>query len=130
MATAARLAVAIGYTFAAWVLAGMLIHAGYTELPHGLKIAVHCGGVLVTFVPVFRLYFRRPMPLAPAATAALAVTFIALLDLYLIAPHFLHVYDVYLSFWDWQLPAVIVAGSIYGAGRTARPCAQGTLNQR
>lgn len=130
MTWAARLAVALGYTFAAWLLAGMVVFAGTWAAPRSLNVAVHCAGVVAAFVPVFKIYYRRPVPLAPAAAAALAIGFIALLDLFLIAPYFIHKYDVYLSFWDWQLPAALVAASIYGTGRSARLCAQRVLKQR
>lgn len=130
MTWAARLSVALGYTFAAWVLAATIVYAGTSAAPHALRTAVHCGGVVTAFIPVFRLYFRRPAPLSPGAAAGLAVGFIGLLDLYLIAPYFAHLYDVYLRFWEWQLPAALVAGSIYGTGLSARLQAQRILNQR
>jgi hypothetical protein len=119
MVAASRLAVAVGYTFAAWLLAAMLIYAGYAWLPRPWAAIAHWGGIVVTFVPVFRLYFRGPLPLPPALAAGVAVGFIALLDLYLVAPYFLHSYDLFLSFWDWQGPALIVAASVYLAGRAS-----------
>ncbi len=116
-----RALVAVGYTFAAWLFAGFFIDAGYQLVAaRPARVALHCGAVLVCFVPVFRLYFERGDRLPPAAAAVLAVAFIVLLDLLIVGPYFVHRYDFFLSFWDWQLPGALVAGSIYLSGRVQR----------
>lgn len=117
---AMRAVVAAGYTFAAWLFAGFCIDAGYrVVLARPGRVVVHCGAVLCCFIPVFRLYFERPDRLPPAATAALAIAFIVVLDIAIVGPYFAHRYDFFLSFWDWQLPGFLVASSIYLSGRQA-----------
>lgn len=114
-----QVGVAVGYSFAAWLFAALVVYAAASRLTKPWSVAAHCAGLLVTFGPVFTLYFRGPRPLPPLPAAGLAVGFVALLDVVLLSPHFMHVYDPFLSFWDWQLPAAFAAGSVYLAGRRA-----------
>ncbi len=115
-----RALIAVGYTFAAWLFAGFFIDAGYrVVLAESARVALHCGAVLLCFIPVFRLYFARPDRLAPGAAAALALSFIALLDVLLLGRFFARPYEFALSFWNWQLPALLVGASIYLTGRRA-----------
>jgi hypothetical protein len=116
-----RALVVVGYTFAAWLFAGFCIDAAYRLVAaRPARVAIHCAAVLCCFLPVFRLYFERADRLPPAAAAALAVAFIVVLDLVIVGPYFVHRYDFFLSFWDWQLPGALVAGSIYLSGRFKR----------
>jgi hypothetical protein len=112
--------IAVGYTFAAWLCAGFFIYAGFLfiKAPPG-RVALHCSAVLACFIPVFRLYFSRAGSLSPAAAAGVAVLFIMLLDLILIGPYFPRRWDFFFNFWEWQLPAMLVASSIYLTGRSA-----------
>jgi hypothetical protein len=119
MARIRQLAVAIGYTFAAWLFAALLIYATSARLQRPWSVAGRCAGLLVTFGPVFSLYFRGSRPLSPTAAAITAVALIALLDLRLVAPHLMRPGELFLSFWDWQLPALLVAATVYLAGRRA-----------
>lgn len=124
----ARVAVAAGYSFSAWLLAAMMVYAATSTLPPGpLAHTLRCGALLTAFVPVFAMYFRRPLPLPPLMTAAVGLSLIAALDLALIAPHFPRRYDLFLSVWDWQVPALLVGGSIYLTGRRAQASLKQTL---
>jgi hypothetical protein len=120
MALLLRIGAVAGYSFAAWLFAALLIYATAARLPAPWSVPARCAGLLATFGPVFSLYFRRARPLAPAAAALVAVGFLALLDLALVARHLPHAYDLYLRFWDWQLPAACAAGAIYAAGTRER----------
>lgn len=116
---AARVVVAAGYAFAAWVLAALLIYAGAAWVPRRLTTAARLAALALTFAGVFRLYFRGAWPLPPAAASAVAVALIAALDLALIAPYFGGRRELLLSLWDWQAPAALVAATIYATGRRA-----------
>ena len=111
------MAAAAGYAFAAWLSAGLMVYAGHSVRPRGLQVAFHCAAVATAFGGVFSLYFRGRERLPPAAAAGLAVGLAALLDGALLSPYFLHPLDVFLSFWDWQLPALLAAAAVYAAGR-------------
>ena len=116
-----RVIIAIGYTFSAWLACGFLVFAGYKQLTSRVgQVLVHCFGIVVCFAPVFRLYFRRPDPLGPAAAAATAFFFIVALDIFLVARFFTHGTEFFKSFWDWQLPALVLVTTIYLSGRLAR----------
>lgn len=117
---------AVGYTFAAWLFAALLIYAAGARLARPWSVAARCFGLLVTFGPVFSLYFRGTRPLSPRAAALTAVGFIAVLDLALVAPHLPRPADLFLSFWDWPAPAALVAATVYLAGKRA-PAAQPAL---
>jgi hypothetical protein len=116
----ARILEVVSFTFGAWLLCGFAVYAGSSWLPKDGKTAFHYAMIIVMFASVFRLYFRRPDPVAPAAAAAVAIAFIALLDLLFLSPYYLHSYYVFMRFWEWQLPAMLVAAAIYGAGRRKR----------
>lgn len=98
----------IGYGFTAWLLAALVVYAA----PPTRYAAI--GGVFWT---VFRFYFLRPDPMHPAAAAVLTLGIVAGIDLALIAPYYLHPMDLFASFWDWQLPALIALGAILAAGK-------------
>ena len=119
-----RVAAVAGYSFAAWLFAALLIYATAARLPALWGVPVRCAGLLATFGPVFAMYFRRARPLSPAAAALVALGFLSLLDLVLVARHLRHAYDLYLRFWDWQVPAACVAGTIYAAGKREQLAAQ------
>ena len=119
MNTAARLAVALGYCFSAWFCAALTVYAAGAPLPRPWSVAAQCLALPTCFGPLFSLYFRGPDPYAPAAAAALAVGLIFLVDLAVMSPHFPNPLDPFLSFWDWQLPAMVTAGTVYAAGRRA-----------
>lgn len=112
--------IAVGYTFAAWLFAGFFVDAGSrVVLAPRARLALRCAALLLCFVPVFRLYFARPDRLGPGAAAAVGLGFIALLDLLLLGRFSPRPFSFALSFWDWQLPALLVVGSIYVTGRAA-----------
>jgi hypothetical protein len=121
METAARLTVALGYGFSAWLFAAFTVYAAGAPLPHPWGCAAQCGALMLTFGPMFSLYFHGPVPLPPAAVAALAVGLIAVVDLAIMSPRFPRPLDPFLSFWNWQLPAAVTAGTVYAAGRAAAP---------
>lgn len=112
MARLAQVVVAAGYAFAAWLSAGLLAYAAASLLPPSLGIAARCAGLAICFGSAFSLYFRKPYPLPALAAAGVALGLVTLLDAVLIAPYYLHAYELFLSFWDWQLPGALVAFSI------------------
>lgn len=127
-----RVAAVLGYSFAAWLFAALLIYATAARLPAPWGVPVRCAGLLATFGPVFSMYFRRTRPLSPAAAALVTIGFLSLLDLVLVARHLQHAYDLYLRFWDWQVPAACVAATVYAAGlreRLAARAAQAALKK-
>ena len=105
------------FTFAAWIASGFVTYAGASWFGRTWQVAFHCLAVLTVFLPLFRLYFKRPATLHPAAAAALALAFMAALDFAFVSPYFSHPRDLFLNFWDWQLPALLVIASVYAAGR-------------
>lgn len=115
----AQTLVLVGYALAAWLASGVLVWAGYRFLGRAGQVAAHCGAVLVCFIPAFRLYFSRPDRLSPLAAASLTAGLIVFLDLAVVAPFVARRFDFFLSFWDWQLPAILLFGSIYLTGRLA-----------
>lgn len=129
MALLLRVAVVMGYSFAAWLFAALLIYATAARLPAPWGVPARCAGLLATFGPVFAMYFRRTRPIPPAAAALVAIGFLAALDLLLVARHLQHAYDLYLRFWDWQVPAACVAGSVYAAGKRAAWLPQAALKK-
>jgi hypothetical protein len=116
MVMLSRVAVAAGYAFSAWLCAGLLIYATAGAVAGQWRWAQRYGGLLMAFAPIYTLYFRGDRPLKPVAAAAVALALIAALDLVLVAPHFGRPHHLFLSFWEWQLPAALVAGSICLAG--------------
>ncbi len=127
MRTLARLVAAVGYTFAAWAAAALIVYAGSRLQPRPLLIAYRCAAVACAFSSVFSLYFRRGDRLPPAAAAAVALAFLVGLDTALLGPYFLHATDFMRSFWDWQLPAAIVAATVSGTGWLARKPARADI---
>lgn len=106
----------VGYGFAAWLSAALIVYAA-SALPGYARDAVRYAAIAGTFWTVFRLYFAgRPDPFHPLAAGALAVAAVAGIDLALLAPYYLHPMDLYKSFWDWQLPALVALGAIWSAG--------------
>lgn len=113
----AKIAVALSYTVVAWLASAVFVLIGYKLPNRAAQILFHSGGVLVCFVPVFKAYFARPGSLPAPAVAGLAVGFIIMLDICVVSPFFTKgSLEFFRSFWDWQLPALFVIGSILLSG--------------
>ncbi len=114
-----RVLTTLVYGFSAWMASGLLVYAGaHATRP---SAALRCAALAAGFLGVFRLYFRRPDSLRPWPAAGVTLALIAGLDGALLVPHLPRASDLFLSFWDWQLPALVVIGSILAAGAGASP---------
>lgn len=119
MALLIRLAIAVGYTVAAWLFSAFLVYAGYQYLGVGAGLLIHNLAIPACFVWAFHLYYRGPDPLPPAAAAALAVALIAAIDAALLRDYFMDARELFQRFWDWQLPAASMFASVFLTGRAS-----------
>jgi hypothetical protein len=110
-----RASSAVGYGFTAWLMAALVVYAAPP---------MRYSAIALVFWFVFRLYYETDEPLHPAAAGAITIAFVAAMDLALVAPYYLHPMDLFKSFWDWQLPALIVVAAIAAAGRRRRDAEQ------
>lgn len=106
----------VGHGFAAWLCAALIVYAA-DALPEAAREAVRFAALAGAFWTSFSLYYERPDPVHPMAAAVLTLAFLAALDLALIARYYLNPMDLFKSFWDWQLPALVVLATILAAGR-------------
>src|SRR2546430_2776744 len=108
---------ALVHAFCAWSACALLVFAGPSRLAPAPQTAWRCACVVFCFGAVFRLYYREPGRLPPAATGLLAVGLVAALDVLVFSPYSLHPYDVLLDSRDWQLPGACALAAVCAAGR-------------
>ena len=109
---------ALLYGFGAWLASGVFVWLGYKLPWRTAQVAVHAGAVILCFYPALRAYFARPDAVGPTAAAGLIVAMIVALDITVVAPCFAGGSRAFFrSFWDWQLPAIVLIATIFLAAR-------------
>ncbi len=93
-----RIAVILGLALTGWTVCGMIMGAGLATTTEFNAILIHAALVPVVFLGVSALYFKVFAYTTPLQTAAIFVTFVVLMDVFVVSILILGNFDMFKSF--------------------------------
>jgi hypothetical protein len=112
-----RLTVLLGHAFVGWGLCDLAMVVGMAVASLGTALMVHAIGAPIFFAVVSWNYFKRFGYTTPLQTAITFVSFVIVVDFFLVALVIERSFEMFTSPLGTWIPFVLIFGSTYLTGR-------------
>ena len=113
-----RLAVLLGHAFVGWALCDLTMVIGMAVASLDTALLVHAIAAPIIFAVVSWNYFKRFGYMTPLQTATTFVSFVILVDFFLVAMVIERSLEMFTSLLGTWIPFTLIFASTYLTGRT------------
>jgi hypothetical protein len=111
-----RIGLAAGIALCGWALCFALIGIGMRVTTVENALIIHAAGAPVIFAVLSLVYFKRPDPGPPLATALAFTSFVMVMDFFVVATLILRSYAMFYSLLGTWIPFLLIFLSTYFTG--------------
>ena len=108
--------VILAHAFVGWALCGAIMFVGMEVTSLQTTLIAHAIGAPIIFAAAYWIYFRKFNYTTPLQTAIVFVTFVILMDFFVVALLIKRSIDMFLSWLGTWLPFVLIFSSTYITG--------------
>jgi len=111
-----KLAILMAHAFVGWLLCGATMGIGMATTTLQTTLIIHAVGAPIYFAAVSTVYFGRFRFTRPLTTAAIFVTFVMVVDFFLVGLFINHSLAMFTSILGTWLPFALIFGSTFLTG--------------
>ena len=111
-----KVVVILAHAFVGWVLCGAIMLIGRSVTSLQTALIIHAIGVFVIFAIIGSNYFKRFNYTTPLQTAIIFVSFVILMDVFIVALLIEKSFEMFRSILGTWIPFIFIFKSTYLAG--------------
>lgn len=111
-----RVAIVLVLAFVGWALCAVIIGLGMAVTSQSNALIAHAIGAPVVFTLISLLYFKKFQYTTPIQTAMIFLTFVILMDFFVVAMMIMRSFEMFASALGTWTPFALIFLSTYGTG--------------
>ena len=111
-----KIAIILAHAFVGWALCGAIMFIGMEVTSLQTTLIAHAIGAPIIFAMVSWIYFRKFSYTTPLKTAIIFLSFVVIIDFFVVALIINHSLDMFRDWLGTWLPFVLIFSSTYITG--------------